>query len=349
MWRKRKQTFLGGMLVVGLAWWGAAANAATANASSGSAVPGSASQAGARVVLARMLAAEDSIAVSFTETEVRVSPKRLETTTENVYLQSGRRRVERFEPRYGVTVLVVDDGTLTWTSVTGLRYILREPSRPKKARANISPGLTVADLGTVDLGGRTARVIETVNKAGLRTRLWVDAATCLLLREERYDTDGRSTYSMDRTNVDFAPPESQGRFTFTPRPGARVFTDRRAWKQAVFLRVVAGQVSFAVLVPGYVPSGFAFESGDLIEVAKAPVVVTRFRQGNALLLLFQREASSADRKKPSGWKKVLTRVRGDVVAYELRQGGFVVTLVGPIGEKEAQQVFSSLGPVRGGD
>lgn len=303
----------------------------------------------ARVLFSRMLTVENSITASFTQTEVRVLPKRLETTTEKVWLQSGRRRVEHFESKYARTVLVVNDGKVAWTSISGLPYVLREPSRRKRAETASIADLAMTDLGTEDVGGRAARVVEVVSKTGVRARFWIDATTSLLLQEERYSVQGQPIYSMSRTDLDFSPENVPARFAFTPGAGAKVFTDKRAWRRAVFLSVAASRTSFSVLVPEYVPSGFGFESGDVIEVAKAPVVVSRYRKGDTLLLLFQREAVSTKEKTASAWKKILTRPGGDVAVYEGRQGGFVLTLVGPISEKEAQQVLSSLAPFHDGD
>ncbi len=307
---------------------------------------GASSAVDARVLLSRMMSAEETVHASFSQTEARVLAKRLETTTERVYLDSGRKRSERYESKYAKTVVTVTDGENTWTYVTGLPFVLREPARQGTLRAGKSTGLLIAGLGTVEFGGRTADLVETTNKLGVKTRFWIDGDTFLLLKEERYDEQGRTIYSMNRTNLDFSPPDAPGRFSFTPGRDVKVLTEKHAWKRAVFAHIAADRVPFPVLVPGFVPVGFAFETGDIIEVQESPVVVSRFRKGNLLLLLFQREAASVQERAVGGRKKVLTRPQGDVAIFEQRQGGFVLTLIGPISEKDARQVLASLAPFK---
>jgi outer membrane lipoprotein-sorting protein len=200
-----------------------------------------------------------------------------------------------------------------------------------------------------DVAGRPTWLLELRPRAEgrARRRLWVDRKNGLVVKSESYRLDetiasvmrfDRLTLGKSEAAVDLRIPAPAG-----VRMVKRLEPDYLALEEA---RSVSGMEA---RVPSWLPSGYAFESLDVIRRGRKAVLHSRFSDGVEVLSLFQcpprlrlgfggrarRRVKVGSARGTATWTE-----EGSVLSWS--SGGERFVLVGPLPEETLQRVAASI-------
>ncbi len=283
---------------------------------------------------------------------------RTETRTLRVrFSPPGKYRREVVDAAGKPLLSVVSDGESEWVHDTrrGLAwkgeaadayYKLMGPQEEAELlRANYEARLS----GSQTVAGRRARVLEVFSKRDgrLARRLWVDKDGLVLARAA-YGPDGAETSSMRFTRLQSPGTAREEDFTFSPPPGVRVLAGR--WNPDYMeLDEAAAASGLNPRTPGWLPSGFVFESVNLLPHRGKTLLHTRFSDGIVVFSLFQcpkgtrLRMGGPDGGKPfplAGAKARLSASPEGKVLEWSDQDRFV--LIGPLPEDELRKIAESM-------
>lgn len=158
---------------------------------------------------------------------------------------------------------------------------------PEEEQELLRSNYDVRLAGSQSVAGRRTRVLEVFSKkeGRLARRLWVDKDGLVLARAA-YGPEGAETSSMRFTRLREPAKVEEGSFSFTPPPGVRVSTGR--WNPDYMdLDEAAAASGLKPRTPTWLPSGFVFESVNLLPHRGKTLLHYRFSDGIVVLSLFQ--------------------------------------------------------------
>ncbi len=136
--------------------------------------------------------------------------------------------------------------------------------RREKSLHLIFVNYTISQSPDEDIAGRKVYVISLVlqHSGNPGLKMWIDKETFLLLKQERYNSEGKLTFSSQFTEIHFGKKISEEELSDIPksvkdkgfRPPYRVITDIEELKELS---------RFSLSFPGYLPSGYSFQEGVL--------------------------------------------------------------------------------------
>lgn len=231
------------------------------------------------------------------------------TVSMRVWQQGVKRRIEWLAPPIRRGDVLLDDGTNVWLYHNRDRAAVQTKSmRGARADAERMPsGLQARVTGTAIVAGRRARIVEVSRGAAKNNsqnrvlrRFWIDAATGVRLRVERFAPDGSRSEAHALQSVRFAPIAA-ARFAWTPPAGTSVTrTSGTLWSQLAPAKRAASWLQS----PTWTPSGYGFESA-VVDNARGEAWL-RFSNGTRRYSIFQQRATEQGGDAPlqkvaQGW------------------------------------------------
>ncbi|MFA6093179.1 MAG: hypothetical protein WCU88_12235 [Elusimicrobiota bacterium] len=201
------------------------------------------------------------------------------------------------------------------------------------------------------VAGRRTDVLELRAREDSRLirKLWVDEAG-RVLRRESYGEDGSISSSM-RVESLVSLPVGERKFDLSVPAGLRVRA--RDWRPDFMdLEEAAAASGRKPVLPVWLPSGFVFESVDLVPYKKASILHLRFTDGLDALSLFEYPRGARLRLGLSGQGRVRSlrvgRGRGRLAVVPEGKilvwsaGGNRYVLIGPCSVEAMRRIASSL-------
>jgi outer membrane lipoprotein-sorting protein len=252
--------------------------------------------------------------------------------------------------------LIVEDGRNEWIYDPARRKVWQgEPADPLFKRFGpeeefdrLSENYDVAIATGEPVAGRSTWLLtlRARSDGALARRLWVDRRSSLLLRTEAFRPDGSAADSMRFGRLQFEPPQDRELFRFSPPSGStvvkRVEPDYLALDEAKAAGVEPR-------LPAWLPSGYVFESLDVMAKGRHNIVHYRFSDGIEVLSLFQCPprvrlnlgARLSRRVKLSVGRGYRTRTaEGNVLSWS--SGGWRFVLVGSASDETLKRVAESV-------
>ena len=201
------------------------------------------------------------------------------------------------------------------------------------------------------VAGRAARMIDVQSQFPGRPRLrvWIDTATRLILRLERYGPDGALREASAFLSIQINPVLSPDLFVLTPSPGAQIRT--RQGGGNLTMEEIAHQVGFTPQLPAYLPAGYQLVRSRVVTLRGRPTATFAFSDGVSTLTLFE---SLGPEGAPRNGKRIrigaaqgAAAQRGVATLVHWNSAGISFTLVGDLRQEELVQVATSV-PASGG-
>jgi len=207
----------------------------------------------------------------------------------------GLYRRELLGPSGEVRQVIVEDGRSEWIYDPARRKVWQgEPADPLFKRfgpdeefGRLGANYDISIATGAPVAGRATWLLELRARfsGALARRFWVDRASLIVLRGETFRQDGAWAGSAvcDRL-LPGAAPDSE-LFHFTPPAGSTVV--RRGAPDYLALDEANAASGIEPRLPAWLPSGYVFESLDVIPKGRRNVVHYRFSDGVDALSLFQ--------------------------------------------------------------
>ncbi len=200
--------------------------------------------------------------------------------------------------------------------------------------------------GTQQVAGREARVVDVRSQfpGRPRLRIWIDTATRLILRVEKYRPDGALREASAFISIQLNPALSPDLFVLTPPPGAQVQTRRGGSNLPI--DQIARRVGFTPRLPAYLPAGYQPVRSGVVTVRGRPTAAFAFSDGVSTLTLF--ESLGAEGAPPNGKRVRIGAAqgtlsqRGVATLLHWNSGGISYTLVGDLRQEELVRVAASI-------
>ncbi|TKJ47985.1 hypothetical protein CEE34_00710 [Candidatus Aerophobetes bacterium Ae_b3a] len=189
---------------------------------------------------------------------------------------------------------ILDNGKLRIEYIPGMNNPKHSSSlnsslarkRREKSLNLILANYTISQLPDEDIAGREVYVISLVpqypGSPGLKR--WIDKETFLPLKQERYNSEGKLTFSSQFTEIHFGKKISEEELNDIPEsvkdkgflPRHQVVSDIEELKEIS---------RFPLSFPKYLPSGYSFQEGVLLNGGKRVALI--YTNGLETIVLFQ--------------------------------------------------------------
>ncbi|MBI3552522.1 MAG: hypothetical protein HY077_08380 [Elusimicrobia bacterium] len=268
----------------------------------------------------------------------------------------GRYRRETLDAEGRPALIVVSDGKTEWIyDKAGKRAWQGEPADPAAKRLGPDDEYVLLKANfevSVADGGRVARrrvwllELRSRHDGLLQRRLWVDRKTGLILKSQNL-SEGAASAIEFKTVFYPKKPQKDRFFEFSPPRGAAVV--KRAEPDFKALGEAKSASGLEPRTPLWLPSGYVFESLDVLARGAGKVIHYRYSDGMNVLSLFQGPArlkpdfgnSSTRSVKLAAGSGSLARTReGNVLGWSSGRSQFV--LVGPVPAESLQRVAQSI-------
>lgn len=209
----------------------------------------------------------------------------------------------------------------------------------------------VGFAGQEAVAGRETRVINVQSKFPGRPslRIWVDQERRLILRFERYRTDGTLQETSAFINIRYDPTFAPDLFTVPAPPGTQVQQQQPPRRMSI--GEIAQRVGFTPQVPSYLPSGFKERGSRVVDVRGQPTAAFVYADGISTITLFESRGPLGP--PPKGRQVRIGSVQGTIaprgVATLLHWnvGGISYTLVGELPQDDLMRIAASVPQVSG--
>jgi outer membrane lipoprotein-sorting protein len=211
------------------------------------------------------------------------------------FVPPGKYRRETLDEKGEPAQVVVSDGSTEWIyDKAKSRVWSGEPPDPdykQLGRDDESDLLEANYEAAVSTGeavaGRSTWLLELRSREGgaVGRRLWVDRRNGLILRAQVFEPEGGLTAETRFEEVKFTKRQKKSFFTFTPPPGAAVV--KRLEPDFMALDQAKSASGLEPKTPGWLPSGYVFESLDVLQRGGKNIIHYRFSDGINVLSLFQ--------------------------------------------------------------
>jgi len=155
--------------------------------------------------------------------------------------------------------------------------------RRKKGLNLILANYTISQLPNEEIAGREVYVISLVLRSsgnpGLK--MWIDKETFLPLKQERYNSEGKLTFSSEFIEIHFNKKLSREELNDIPRS----VKDRSPHQVISDIEELKEISRFSLSFPKYLPSGYSFQDGALLNGGQK--VALTYSNGLETIVLFQ--------------------------------------------------------------
>ena len=226
------------------------------------------------------------------EAELSVTPPGRQMSVR--FSPPGLYRRELLGPSGRVEKLVVDDGKTEWIYDPAQRKVWQGESAdpffkrfgPDEEFDRLQENYEISLSSGGLVAGRACWKVELRASEGgiLARRLWIDKSKSLILRSETFRPDGSMKESVVFARLKFGIQQDAVQFRFSPPPGTVVV--QRAAPDYLALDE-AKAAGLEPKLPERLPSGYVFESLDLMAKGKSRIVHCRFSDGLSAISLFE--------------------------------------------------------------
>jgi sigma-E factor negative regulatory protein RseB len=212
----------------------------------------------------------------------------LETLTQEYYAGDGRLRIETLLPARARGRIVVYDGRERWQYEPARHAVYLSSSPALEAGPPVDELLkqyaaAVAPRPGRVAGRRTWRVDLTPRLAGkIARRMWIDAATGMVLRYERTSARGRTLSASHFSHIRLGEPPA----SLFQRPGPAGVRIVRSQPAPQPLALTEARRRFGVRLPAELPGGYRFADATLLRGKGHPVAHLRYRDGLSAVSLY---------------------------------------------------------------
>lgn len=269
----------------------------------------------------------------------------------------GRYRREIKDADGETSQLVVSDGKKEWIYDRSRNKVWEgEPADaflkqrgPDDEFELLSSNYDAALSSSAPVAGRAVWLVELRAKDGgrLERRLWIDKRRGLVLRSQLYLPNGQLATAMLFKEISFRKQGAKTLFSFKTPPGAAVV--KRLEPDYMALDEAKAAAGLEPRTPAWLPSGFVFESLDVVPRGGRKILHFRFSDGVNVLSLFQcpphvkLDFGGKDAKEVSlsvGSATTAWTPEGRVLAWASGKSRFL--LVGPLTEETLARVAESV-------
>lgn len=244
--------------------------------------------------------------------------------------------------------IVIDDGKTLWSFDEGADIIRQEDSFSsegnaipwQKRKQLLTSNYTLELLGYEEWVGRNTAVIflspkhlAPEKRNALAAKLWIDSATGLTLKAERYGVDGQLNSIQYYT--EFAVEPSMRDDLFAPKfpRGSEIIKYQRA-KPIDSIDRLAERAKQSIRLPEQLSLGFEFSTGNLVKYDNRSILTMVYSDGLATVSVFQTFP-------PSGQRISKMSTDGDTVIYQLSLEDSDITVVGNIDQDSMERLVDA--------
>lgn len=235
---------------------------------------------------------------------------------------------------------ILDNGKLRIEYIPGMNNPKHSSSlnsslarkRREKSLNLILANYTISQLPDEYIAGREVYVISLVlqysGNPGLK--MWIDKETFLPLKQERYNSEGKLTFSSKFTEIHFGKKISEEELNDIPESGenGKLIPPHQVISDIEELKEIS---RFPLSFPKYLPSGYSFQEGVLLNGGKR--VALTYTNGLETIVLWQSLPINlkiqGDHEMPFG-----TKFRTDK--------GKTFVLIANISEEELTKIMESI-------
>ncbi len=191
--------------------------------------------------------------------------------------------------------LIVSDGKTEWIYDRARNKVWEgEPADPYYKRLGpddefdlLSENYDALVSSSTPVAGHAAWLVELRSKEGgrLERRLWIDKRKGLVLQSQMFLPDGQLATEMKFTKLEYRKSSAKTPFMFKIPPGAKIV--KRTEPDFMALDEAKSAAGLEPKTPAWLPSGYVFESLDVLPRGGRKILHFRFSDGVNVLSLFQ--------------------------------------------------------------
>jgi outer membrane lipoprotein-sorting protein len=203
------------------------------------------------------------------------------------------------------------------------------------------------------VSGRPARTLSLISTFShtLVLRMWVDAATNLVLRRETYHADGTLATRTSFDNIRYVKDLPSDLFKMSVPAGMTLVPGAEYGKSTADFAALTSGITFKALQPKELPDGFGFQHGSTSMRGGVQSVQFVYSDGLRSISLFQNPSGHLPVFDGPPPKSLMvgkqngeyTQISGESL-LSWNSGGVNLTMVGDIAPKELARIGASLSP-----
>lgn len=281
------------------------------------------------------------------------SPQNLSFVTRVIYQKPDFMYVEYLEPPQLKGKIIIDDGKkrmdyLPERNETKILPSFKHPqleAQRERALKIMLSNFNLSYLPQEKILGRDTYVfnLSPANVKNPSLKLWIDKETYVTLQQEKYNHRGELIFLLRYIEVDFNREFSQEKL-YEKIPQAGQF-EREPFLPSYYTEnEIMGKVTFSVALPAYLPPGYVFQAGELINEKKGAKLT--YTNGLDVVVLFQRPKVDIVMQHHRWVEAGKTRIRyrtgpyGSTLVWE--QEGSTFVLIGEISVEELIKIAQSV-------
>lgn len=269
-----------------------------------------------------------------------------------IYRRGTKTRWEFKGSPHGAGTVVIDDGYHAWELINGGRLVILHPSSPETTPAEeelLFDNYFLKQSGEGVVAGVPAQVLELIPRfsASPWYRIWVDPATGVVLRRERYRSTGELVEMAVFTEIQFYVPEEE---VFTPQiPKGAIIQRAEYYAVSLPLFEMEEKAGFKPWLPARLPPGYTLTRSYLVS-GRTPVLHLEYSDGLNYISLFQYPAEGRLCYPPQaqriGWEGTQGYLKQEAGGWTLcwNTGGYVFTIIGDLPPEELMQMAATVQP-----
>ncbi len=182
-------------------------------------------------------------------------------------------------------------------------------------------------------------------------KIWLESEYGLIVRTEVYDVQGNLAILSAFSDLTFQPKLSEKAFVMTVPKGTKM--QRSLEKHFRTIEEAQTEVSFSILEPHYLPSGFILSSVIQSEAEQGEKVQLTYLDGMSSISVFQEQRAEevTSTEKASKEVEINTTVKGTfhdhgllkILRWQIEQK-LLITLVGEVADTELLKIAASITP-----
>ncbi len=224
------------------------------------------------------------------------------------HLAADKRRIDYLAPDVERGRSVVTDGVQQWQYDPRSRQLLHRRLEPNSEAVEDAAEsyellrqnyVLQIDPATRTFADRKAFLLSVTRKTNrkLARKLWIDAATGLVLKQENYREDGKLALTVAFSDINYhalLPPALFDLSALAKRPGVRSVEEPGSSERPLSLNSLRSQLGGTAVAPPAL-NGFHLVSAALTQDGAAPLLHLRYSDGLTLVSLFEQRRTQVRR------------------------------------------------------
>jgi len=274
------------------------------------------------------------------------APQDVLSLTQVVHRKPSLTLIRYKAPEFLAGMVILDDGSQNLSYIPQRQRLIVTESffGPSQTAASaqqlqrLKANYEIVQVGRETFSNRRCLVVEIRPRypGNPKRKLWLDAATGLELKTERYNARGK--LSMTTRFVEIAFPASiPDERVALPAP-AQTLEKIDRMPVPLELKQCPQMAGFQALMPQYLPRGYTFLGASLLRAGKRAIVHLKFSDGMNTISLFERlsgDRRSHDRQH-GRWPGLQAQIK------EWTIGDLKLTLMSDLPEEELERIAGSV-------